>query len=190
MRVLFSVLLVLYAGFGPCLLFRFPGTPGSAGLETVSRFYAFRPVLFALVFAALVCVLAALAHRAADLFAVALVEDTDEAARPAERERYIRHLFPSPLPFVLSGHLAIDLAVLAVTLAAYSFWVVMLVETVPAGFGALRVAGMVIGSYGFFAAVIAFGFVWFSLTERRRGLRRRVKPPELQAAADRGIEHD
>ncbi|MEO0085069.1 MAG: hypothetical protein ABIK37_00375 [candidate division WOR-3 bacterium] len=190
LRVFFSALLLLYAGFGPCLLFRFPGGSGSAGMDAVTRFYAFRPVLFALVFAALVCVLAALARRAAELFAIALAEDTDETTRPAERERYIGHLFPSPLPFALAGQPAIDLPVLLVVLAAYSFWVIMLVDTIPAGLGGFRVAGIVLGSYGLFATVIAFAFVWFGLTERRRGLRRRVEPPKPQPASSKGIQHD
>lgn len=189
LRVFFSALCVLYAGFGPCLLFRFPGGAGSSGIDAATRFYAFRPVLFALVFAALACVLAALARRAAELFAVALAEDTDEATRPAERDRYIRQLFPSPLPFAISGQVAIDLPILLVVIGAYSFWVVMLVDTVPAGLGGFRVAGMVLGSYGLFATVIAFAFVWFGLAERRRGLRRRVEPPQPQPPAGEGVEH-
>jgi len=178
LRVFFSVLLLLYAGLGPGLLGRFPGSAGGVGFDPVSRFYAFRPALFALGFVAVACVLAALARRAADLFALGLAEDESERTASAERERYIRHLHPSPLPFVLSGQLLVDLLVLVVALGAFAFWVLLLVETIPAGLGGYRVAGVVLGAYGAFSTVIIFAFVWFGLAERRRRLRRRLEPPQ------------
>ena len=52
MRVLFSLALLVHAGFGPGLLLRFPLT-GSNSVEPIARFYAFRPVIYALLLVAL-----------------------------------------------------------------------------------------------------------------------------------------
>jgi hypothetical protein len=172
LRVFFSTLLLLYAVFGPGVLLRFPASGGGVGFEPVSRFYAFRPVLYALMFVVLVCVLAALAKRALDLFEATLAVDTTEATGVSERDRYIRRLKPSPLPLVLSGHGLVDLLILGAILVAYSFWIVLLVETIPPGMGGYAVAGIVLGSYGLFGAMIVCLWVWLALTARGRRLLR------------------
>ncbi len=172
LRVFFSVMLLVYCSFGPGLLMRFPVSIGGVQLETVSRFYAYRPVVFALVFVALVCVLAALARRSLDLFAAALAEDTVCGQEPVNRELYVRNLTPSPFPFVLSGSLMVDVAVFVIALLAYCFWVVLLVETIPLGMMSYEVVGVVLGAYGLFAGLIVTGFIWGGLARRDRALRR------------------
>ncbi|MEO0080472.1 MAG: hypothetical protein ABIK44_07340 [candidate division WOR-3 bacterium] len=187
LRVLFSVLLAGYAGFGPGVLIRFPASAGGVGYDAVSRFYAFRPVLFALMFVALVCVLAALARRAVVLFEAALAEDTTEATTIAERDRYIRHLRPSPFPFVLSGSILVDLLIYVVILLAYGVWTVILVETVPFGMGAYQIVGVVVGSYGLFAAMIITGLVWSGLAARMKRLIRLPQTEKLKPVRPTGL---
>ncbi|MEO0080773.1 MAG: hypothetical protein ABIL25_00565 [candidate division WOR-3 bacterium] len=177
LRVFFSSALLLYSGFGPGLLIRFPVTVSEPHLEPLSQFYAFRPAIFALIFAALSCVLAALAQRGQVLFESALAED-----RPNRTEEYFRLLAPSPLPFVLSGNLLVDGIVFVIAVAAYAFWVVLLVETTPVVMQAYQVVGVVLGSYGLFAALIVIGFVWAGLVRRSRKLRRTSRPAANSAS--------
>ena len=173
LRVLFSLALLVHAGFGPGLLLRFPLT-GSNSVEPIAQFYAFRPVIYSLLLVALVAVLAALCRRAIRLFEaewgllgpLALAEDTASAAADDRRERYLRLLRPSPSPFLLSGHIGVDLVILGAALLAYSFWIVLLAETTPTNMLGPQVAGIVLGSYGLFASIIITGFVWFSATRR------------------------
>jgi hypothetical protein len=169
LRVFFSLALLVHAGFGPGLLLRFPLT-GSVAAEPLARFYAFRPVIYAMLLVALVCVLAALCRRAVGLFEAEFAEDAARLASGPERERYLRLLRPSPTPFVLSGNMAIDLTILVVALFAYSFWVVILAETAPREMAGYQVAGIVLGSYGLFAALIITGFVWYNSARRLRRL--------------------
>ena len=178
LRVLFSGALLIHAGFGPGLLLRFPLT-GSGSVEPIALFYAYRPVIYALLLVALVAVLAALCRRAARLFEaewdlldpLSLAEDTANPAADDRRERYLRLLRPSPTPFVLSGHVAVDFVIFGAALLAYSFWIVILVETTPINLSGYQVAGIVLGSYGLFAAVIVTGLVWFSAARRLSRLR-------------------
>jgi hypothetical protein len=165
LRVLFSLALLVHAGFGPGLLLRFPLT-GSVAAEPLVRFYAFRPVIYAMLLVALVCVLAALCRRAAGLFETEFAEDERRLASTPERARYLRLLRPSPTPFILSGNIAIDLTILVVALCAYSFWVVILAETAPREMAKYQVAGIVLGSYGLFAALIITGFAWYHSARR------------------------
>jgi len=169
LRVLFSIFLLIHAGFGPGLLLRFPLT-GSIATEPLAQFYAFRPVIYALVLIALVCVLAALCRRSVGLFEAEFAEDTKQPAPDGEHQRYLRLLRPSPTPFVLSGNVAIDLTIFVVALLAYSFWVVILAETAPPDMAGYQVGGIVLGSYGMFAALIITGLVWFSSWRRLRRL--------------------
>jgi len=169
LRVFFSALVLLYACFGPALLLRFTLSSVDLRPETIIRFYAFRPVLFALLFSALVCVLAALAQRAQLLFEAALAEDT--AQDPARRQLYLAHLAPSPCPFTLSGNLAVDALILLLTLGAYSLWIILLVETLPRTLTAYQNVGIVLGSYGLFTSAIVIGFTWAGLARRLRRLR-------------------
>jgi hypothetical protein len=170
LRVLFSLAVMVHAGFGPGLLLRFPLT-GSNSVEPVAQFYAFRPVIYALLFVALVCVLAALCRRAVGLFEAEFAVDTADAAASGTRERYLRLLRPSPTPFVLSGNIAVDLVIFGAGLLAYSFWIVILAETTPTTMSGYQVAGIVLGSYGLFAALIITGLVWFSSARRLGRLR-------------------
>lgn len=165
LRVFFSCALLLYCAFGPGILIRFPLTAEQPQAEPLVHFYAFRPAIFALVFAALACVLAALAQRGQALFEAVLAVD-----KPREPMDYLRHLSPSPFPFVLSGNLVVDFIVFTVALAAYVFWVVLLVETTPPTLQAYQIAGIVLGSYGLFATVIVVMYVWANLVRRRRRL--------------------
>jgi hypothetical protein len=165
LRVFFSCILLLYCGFGPGILIRFPLAGGEPRLEPLSMFYAFRPAIFALVFAALACVLAALAQRGHELFDAAVGED-----RPARPEQYLRHLRPSSFPFVLAGSLIVDGVVFFICLAAYAFWIVLLVETTPVVMQGYQIVGVILGSYGLFSAVIVIGFVWAGLVRRGRKL--------------------
>lgn len=176
LRVFFSVILLIYAGFGPGVLMRFPVSVGGVRLETVSQFYAYRPVVFALLFIALVAVLAALARRAFALFEAALTED---GPQPGLRRRYIDRLQPSRFPFVLSGNAFVDIAIMIINLMTYSFWSVLLVETVPAGMGTYQAVGVVFGSYGLFGAIIITGFTWSGLARTSRALKasRPERPP-------------
>jgi len=170
LRVLFSLALMVHAGFGPGLLLRFPLT-GSGSVEPVAQFYAFRPVIYALLFVALVCVLAALCRRAIGLFEAEFAADTAQPDSGGARERYLRLLRPSPTPFVLSGNIAVDLVVFGAGLLAYSFWIVILAETTPTTMSGYQVAGIVLGSYGLFAALIITGLVWFNSARRLGRLR-------------------
>lgn len=163
LRVFFSSAVLLYCAFGPGLLIRFPLTAEQPQAESLLHFYAFRPAIFALVFAALACVLSALAQKGRELFEAAL--EADSPNRPAD---YLRVLTPSPFPFVLSGNLLVDTIVFAVALAAYAFWVLLLVETTPPVLQSYQVAGVVLGSYGLFSAIIVIGYVWFHLARRQR----------------------
>jgi hypothetical protein len=173
LRVFFSVIVLAYCGFGPGVLLRFPLSVGGVRIDPVTQFYAFRPVIFALVFVSLVCVLAALARRAFVLFEAALAEDLDTAHSVEQRARYILFLRPSTFPFVLSGSMLVDVLVFVVALAVYAFWVVLLVETVPQGLGGHQVAGIVLGSYGLFAATIIFGTIWSGLSVKSKRLKGR-----------------
>jgi hypothetical protein len=165
LRVLFSFALLVHAGLGPGLLLRFPLT-GSVAAEPLARFYAFRPVIYAMLLVALVCVLAALCRRAVGLFETEFAEDAARLASAPERGRYLRLLRPSPTPFVLSGNVPVDLTILAVALCAYSFWVVILAETAPREMTKYQIAGIVLGSYGLFAALIITGFAWYNAARR------------------------
>jgi len=175
LREFFSLALLIHAGFGPGLLLRFP-LASSIAVEPLAQFYAIRPVIYALVLVTLVCVLAALCHRAAGLFEAEFAEDAKRSIAGDERGRYLKLLRPSPAPFVLSGNIAIDLVIFAAALAAYSFWVVMLADTTPADLMGRQVGGIILGSYGLFAALIITGFVWFSTARRlnRLGVERRT----------------
>lgn len=176
LRVFFSGLLLMYAVFGPAALLRFPTSAGGIGFDSASRFYAFRPILYSLAFIAIFIVLGVLTRRSFELFETALVLDTTERTTIAERERYLRLLLPSPLPFALAGQRIVDLLILVVVLCAYSFWVLFLVATIPPGMGVYGVAGVVIGSYGLFAALITTGIVWSTAVTRIRRLRRSPQP--------------
>ena len=165
LRVLFSLALLIHAGFGPGLLLRFPLT-GSNSIEPVAQFYAFRPVIYALLLVALVAVLAALCRRAVGLFEAEFAEDTAHSVSGGARERYLRLLRPSPAPFVLSGHTGVDLVIFGAALLAYSFWIVILAETTPSNMSGYQVAGIVLGSYGLFASLIITSLVWFNSWRR------------------------
>jgi len=165
LRVFFSLALLVHAGFGPGLLLRFPLT-GSSSIEPVAQFYAFRPVIYALVLVALVAVLAALCRRSMGLFEAEFCEDTSPHDAQDKRESYLRLLRPSPSPFVLSNHVAVDGVIFSAVLLAYSFWVVILAETTPANMVSCQVAGIVLGSYGLFASLIITGLVWFNTVRR------------------------
>ncbi len=170
LRVLFSLALLVHAGFGPGLLLRFPIT-GSSPFEPVAQFYAFRPVIYALLLVTLVCVLAALCRRAVGLFEAEFAADTAQPDSGGTRVRYLRLLRPSPTPFVLSGNVAVDLMILSAALLAYSFWIVILAETTPKTMSGYQIAGIVLGSYGLFAALIVTGLVWFNSARRLSRLR-------------------
>ncbi len=178
LRILFSVALLVHAGFGPGLLLRFPLTVSMA-VEPVAQFYTFRPVIYALLLVALVAVLAALCRRATGLFEaewglfgpLALAEDTANPVSAGARDRYLSLLRPSPTPFVLSGNVAVDTVIFGVALLAYSFWIVILAETTPRDMSGHQVAGIVLGSYGLFAAMIITGVVWFTAARRLNRLR-------------------
>ena len=170
LRVLFSLLTLVYAGLGPGLLLRFPSSGVAYPIEPLAQFYAFRPVIYALLFIALVCVLAALCHRAAVLFEAEFAADARMAGSTDERVRYLQLLRPSPTPFVLSGNVPVDLTIFVAGLLAYSFWVVVLAETTPSGLSGHQSAGIVVGSYGLFAALIVTGLVWFNTARRFRRL--------------------
>jgi hypothetical protein len=169
---------LVHAGFGPGLLLRFPIT-GASSVEPVAQFYAFRPVIYALLLVALVAVLAALCRRAVGLFEaewgllgpLPLADDTASPAADDRRARYLRLLRPSPIPFVLSGHVAVDAVIFGAALLAYSFWIVILAETTPPDMSGYQVAGIVLGSYGLFASAIIAGLVWFGSARRLRRLR-------------------
>jgi hypothetical protein len=179
LRVFFSLALLVHAGFGPGLMLRFPLT-GSSSVEPVAQFYAFRPAIYALLLVALVCVLAALCRRAVGLFEAEFAADTAQPVSGGTRERYLRLLRPSPTPFVLSGNVAVDLVIFGVALLAYSFWIVILAETTPTNMSGYQVAGIVLGSYGLFAALIVTGLVWFNAA-RRLG---RLKADDRTPAAE------
>jgi len=176
LRVLFSTFLLIHAGFGPGLLLRFPVTGVGFSIEPMAQFYAFRPVIYALLLVALVCVLAALCRRATVLFEAEFAEDTGSADPGGEQKRYLRLLRPSPTPFVLSGNIAVDLTILAAALFAYAFWVLILAQTAPSDVVGYQVGGIVLGSYGLFAALIITGLVWFNSARRLRRLGRGSTP--------------
>jgi hypothetical protein len=159
LRVIFSIIMLAFASFGPGILLRFPFAGPGVTLGPMSQFYAFRPVIFALLLAALSCVLGALARRAVELFRV-LCTDTPQPGR-----RYLR---PAAFPFVLSGSTVIDTLVFIVVLAAYSFWVVVLVETTPVVLVGYQTTGIVMGSYGLFATAIVMGYSWRDTLRRIR----------------------
>jgi len=182
LRVAFSLALLVHAGFGPGLLLRFPLT-GSLAVEPVAQFYTFRPVIYALLLVALVCVLAALCQRAVGLFEAEFAEDTAHAASAEARLRYLRLLRPSPTPFVLSGNIAVDTVIVGVALLAYSFWIVILAETTPPNMSGYQAAGIVLGSYGLFAALIITGFVWFSAARRLNRLKVAGRTPSAEEQA-------
>jgi hypothetical protein len=182
LRVAFSLALLVHAGFGPGLLLRFPLT-GSLAVEPVAQFYTFRPVIYALLLVALVCVLAALCQRAVGLFEAEFAEDTAHAASAEARLRYLRLLRPSPTPFVLSGNIAVDTVIVGVALLAYSFWIVILAETTPPNMSGYQAAGIVLGSYGLFAALIITGFVWFSAARRLNRLKVDGRAPSAEEQA-------
>jgi hypothetical protein len=171
LRILFSLALLIHAGFGPGLLLRFPLT-GSSSIEPIAQFYAFRPVIYSLLLVALVAVLAALCRRAVRLFEAEFAEDAALPAAEGGRERYLRLLRPSPTPFLLSGHVAVDSVIFGAALLAYSFWIVILAETTPQNMSGYQVAGIVLGSYGLFASLIITGVVWFTAARRLRRLSR------------------
>jgi hypothetical protein len=181
LRILFSVALLVHAGFGPGLLLRFPLT-GSMAVEPVAQFYTFRPVIYALLLVALVCVLAALCRRAVVLFEAEFAEDTAHPVSVGARDRYLRLLRPSPTPFVLSGNIAVDTLICGAALLAYSFWIVILAETTPPNMSGYQAAGIVLGSYGLFASLIITGLVWFSSGRRLSQLKAdgRTLGPERQ----------
>jgi len=184
LRVFFSVILLVYCGFGPGVLMRFPVSVGGVRIDPVTQFYAFRPVIFALIFVSLVCVLAALARRAHVLFEAALTEDLDTERSAERRRKYVQNLRPSMFPFVLSGSMLVDVLIFVVALAVYAFWVVLLVETVPQGLGGHQVAGIILGSYGLFAALIIFSTIWSGLLVRtKRSRQEQVSSPEAAATA-------
>jgi hypothetical protein len=169
LRVFFSVVLLGYCVSGPGLLIRFPASfLEGVRLDTLTQFHGYRPAIFALVFLSLSCVVAALARRAFFLFDEAIREDLPPDSPPDRRERYVRNLQPSPFPFVLSGHALVDGAIFFVTLVAYSFWVLLLVEMIPTGMGTHQVVGIVLGAYGLFGTLIVVIPVWIGLLRRRR----------------------
>jgi len=170
LRILFSLALVAHAGFGPGLLLRFP-IANNFVIEPLAQFYAIRPVIYALLLVALVCVLAVLCRRAALLFEVEFTEDAKREFAPGDHERYLRLLRPSPTPFVLSGNVVVDQVIFGAALAAYGFWVVLLAETTPPDMSGRHIGGIVLGSYGLFAALIITGLVWFSTERQLRRLR-------------------
>jgi hypothetical protein len=172
LRVFFSTAVLGYCAFGPGLLIRFPTAVSGVRLGTVTQFYAFRPVIFSLVFVAFCCVLAALARRAHFLFEEAFYEDVEDDTPADKQKQYITTLRPSPLPFVLSGNLLVDAAIFFVTLVAYSFWVILLVETIPEVMGTHQVIGIVLGSYGLFGGLIIVAAIWAGLARRARRLLR------------------
>jgi hypothetical protein len=176
LRVLFSLALLIHAGFGPGLLLRFPLT-GSLAVEPVAQFYAFRPVIYALLLVALVAVLAALCRRAVVLFEAEFAEDTAHPGSVGARDRYLHLLRPSPTPFVLSGNIAVDAVICGAALLAYSFWIVILAETTPPNLSGYQAAGIVLGSYGLFASLIITGLVWFS--SGRRLSRLKAEPGQM-----------
>ncbi len=169
LRILFSLLLLVVAGFGPGLLFRLPLT-GSFAVEPVAPFYAARTVIYAMLLVTLVCVLAVLCRRAVRLFEAEFLIDTAHPGSSDERARYLRLLRPSPSPFVLSGNVVIDLIIFGAALAAYSFWVMLLVETAPPDLTGHSAAGITLGSYGLFASLIITGVVWFGSSRRLKRL--------------------
>jgi hypothetical protein len=169
LRILFSIALLVHTGFGPGLLLRFPIT-GSSSVEPIALFYAYRPVIYSLLLVALVAVLSALSRRAAGLFEAEWNLIDPQSAAAGERVRYLRLLRPSPSPFLLSGHIAVDLVIFVAALLAYSFWIVILAETTPTSLSGSQVAGIILGSYGLFASLIITGFVWFSAARRLRRL--------------------
>ena len=181
LRVLFSLFTLIHTGFGPGLLLRFPASGGYVVIEPLAQFYAFRPVIYALLFIALVCVLAALCRRATILFEAEFAEDASVSDSTEERGRYLRLFRPSPTPFVLSSNIAVDLTIFVAALLAYSFWVVVLAETAPPGLTGYQAAGIVLGSYGLFAALIIMGLSWFSAARRLHRLagdgKQEEKPP-------------
>jgi hypothetical protein len=181
LRVFFSTAVLIYCGFGPGLLIRFPVSVGGVSLETVSQFYAFRPVIFSLIFVSLACVLAALARRGLLLFEQALEEDLKDDPCPGSCRRYVENLKPSAFPFVLSGNMMVDTAILFVSLVAYVFWVILLVQTIPLGMGTYQVVGVVLGSYGLFGGIIVMGFVWAGLVRRGRKLIDSLPEPDRPA---------
>lgn len=158
LRVAFSMLMLLFAGFGPGLLLRFPFTGTNLMMGPMSQYYAFRPVIFALLFVALGCVLAALTRRSVVLFRLQVASAADGPARQA----YAGFLRPPAFPFVLSGSTFVDILVFIIVLAAYSFWVVVLVETTPVVLAGYQTAGIVLGSYGLFANLIVMVFIWLA----------------------------
>ena len=164
LRVAFSILMLLFAGFGPGLLLRFPFTGTNLTMGPMSQYFAFRPVVFALLFVALGCVLAALTRRSVELFRVLARFD----AEAGDRQGFSRYLRPPEFPFVLSGSTFIDILVFLIVLASYSFWVVVLVETTPVVLAGYQVAGIVLGSYGLFANVIVMVFIWLAARRRMR----------------------
>jgi hypothetical protein len=166
LRVVFSVLMLSFAAFGPGILLRFPFAGAPLALGPMNRFFAFRPGIFALLFVALACVLAALVRRALAIFRELVRLD----CRNGERGDYIRFLRPPLFPFVLSGNTVIDTLVFVVMLAAYGFWVVVLVETTPVVLLGYQTAGVVLGSYGLFAAAIVTAYVWFDARRRSRAI--------------------
>jgi len=176
LRILFSTALLAYAVFGPGLLLRFPLTGGNVNLEPLVQFYAFRPVIFALLFIALVSVLAALTRRAVELFEAKVTEELGGTTSVHDRENYVRHFHPSAFPFVLSGQMPIDVPIFIVVLVAYSLWTILLVEITPAGMGAHEVAGITLGSYGLFASLIAVVLVWVDAARRVRAIRNSPAP--------------
>jgi hypothetical protein len=163
LRIVFSTIMLAFTGFGPGLLLRFPFTGSTLALGPMSRFYAYRPVVFALLFAALSCVLVALSRRALVLF-----RELSAADRAAGG--YLRYLRPPLFPFVLSGSTVIDLLVFLVVLAAYAFWVIALVETTPMVLRGYQAAGVMLGSYGLFAAVIVTTYGWLDAHRRYRAI--------------------
>jgi len=170
LRVLFSVFLLIHAGFGPGLLLRFPVAVVGVTTEPLAEFYAFRPVIYALLLVAVVCVLAALCHRAAVLFEAEFAEEMGQVGAGADGARFLRYLRPSPTPFVLSGNVAVDQTIFLAGLAAYSFWVVILAQTAPRDMVGYQVGGIVLGSYGLFTALIVTGLAWSSTSRRFRRL--------------------
>ncbi|HTW92398.1 MAG TPA: hypothetical protein VMH22_11895 [bacterium] len=168
LRIVFSSALLALAGFGPGLLLRFP-IAGSFAAEPLVQFYAVRPVIYALLLVAVVCVLAVLCRRAVNLFEAEFAPCTAQPGS-SERERVLRLLRPSPCPFVLSGNVYVDLVIFGAALLAYSFWVVILAETAPPEVPGNQAISITLGSYGLFASVIVAGVVWMGSSRRLRQL--------------------
>ena len=126
------------------------------------------------------CVLAALCRRAVGLFEAEFAADTAQPVPGGTRERYLRLLRPSPTPFVLSGNVAVDLVIFGAALLAYSFWIVILAETTPKTMSGYQVAGIVLGSYGLFAALIVTGLVWFNSARRLGRLKADGRTPTAE----------